>query len=67
MGKQLSHAEVASYERRRGWAMGARCWFALIGIVLSFAMAGCADTSAASDNDKRGVFYGGISGGRAWP
>ena len=47
--------------------MGARCWFALIGIVLSLAIAGCADTSAASDNDKRGVFYGGISGGRAWP
>jgi hypothetical protein len=48
--------------------MGARCWFAVIGIVLSLAIAGCADTSAASDNDdKRGVFYGGISGGRAWP
>jgi hypothetical protein len=66
MGKQLSGAEVASYERRRGQVMG-RCWFALIGIVLSLVIAGCADTSAASDNDKRGVFYGGVFGGHAWP
>ena len=48
--------------------MGARLWFALIGmVVLSLALAGCADTSAASDSDKRGVFYGGILGGHAWP
>lgn len=47
--------------------MGARLWFALIGVFLSLAIAGCADTGGASDNDKRGVFYGGISGGHTWP
>jgi len=66
MGKQLSDAGP-DLRARGGWAMGARFWFALIGMVLSLAMGGCADTSAASDNDKRGVFYGGVSGGHTWP
>ena len=47
--------------------MTARLWLAFIGLLLSLAVTGCADTGAASDNDKRGVFYGGISGGRTWP
>jgi hypothetical protein len=42
-------------------------WFAVIGLVLALSAAGCADTGAASDNDKRGVFYGGVSGGHTWP
>jgi hypothetical protein len=35
--------------------------FAAIGLLLALLAAGCADTGAASDNDKRGVFYGGVS------
>ncbi len=67
MGKKLSDTRGASDEREGGEAMEARCWFALIALVLSLAISGCADTSAASDDDKRGVFYGGVSGGRSWP
>jgi hypothetical protein len=40
---------------------------AAIWLFLSLLLAGCADTGAASDNDKRGVFYGGISGGGSRP
>jgi hypothetical protein len=57
MRNKLSQAEVAR----------SRSWLALIGLVLSLAIAGCADTGATSDNDKRGVFYGGVSGGHTWP
>jgi hypothetical protein len=40
---------------------------AVLGLLLSLLVAGCADTGAASDNDRRGVFYGGISGGGSRP
>jgi len=40
---------------------------AVIWFLLSLLVAGCADTGAASDNDRRGVFYGGISGGGSRP
>ena len=49
------------------WIMGTRFWLALIGLLLSIAAAGCAATDAASDNDKRGVLYGGVSAGGARP
>ena len=41
--------------------------FAVIGLLLVLLMAGCADTGSTSDNDKRGVFYGGITGGATRP
>ena len=46
-----------------------RPWFrlAIIGILLSLVGGGCADTGASSGNDKRGIFYGGVSGGGTWP
>jgi hypothetical protein len=47
--------------------MNPAAWFIMIVLLLPLLVAGCADTGAASDNDKRGVFYGGISGGRTWP
>jgi hypothetical protein len=40
---------------------------AVIWLLLSLLAAGCADTGGASDNDRRGVFYGGISGGGSRP
>src|SRR5437016_5077680 len=40
---------------------------ALIGLLLSLTLAGCADHSVTSDNDRRPVFYGGISGGGSRP
>jgi hypothetical protein len=43
--------------------MRGRFWLAVIGMLFSLAATGCADTGAASDSDKRGVFYGGVSGG----
>ena len=68
MGKKLSQAEVARYERD-GLLFpvdAMRPWFrlAVIGILLLLVGGGCSDTGASSDNDKRGVFYGGVSGGR---
>jgi hypothetical protein len=47
--------------------MKALRWLALIGLLLSLLAAGCADSGAASDNDKHNGFYGGISGGGTWP
>jgi hypothetical protein len=42
-------------------------WPILLGLLASLLAAACADSGASSDNDKRGVFYGGISGGGARP
>jgi hypothetical protein len=83
MGKKLSAREVARFMPRRSRGSGKQIakrrfsmgwcgvqqnpWLALIGLLLSLAVAGCADTSAGSDNDKRGVFYGGVTGGHTWP
>ncbi len=47
--------------------MKPRYWFSVIGLMLSLLAAGCADPGAASDNDKRGVFYGGVSAGGTRP
>jgi hypothetical protein len=47
--------------------MRTRRGFAVIGLLLALLTAGCADTGAASDNDKRGVFYGGVSAGGTRP
>ena len=42
-------------------------WPALIGLLLSLLAAGCAANGESADSDKRGGFYGGISGGGTWP
>ena len=42
-------------------------WFALLALLLSIAAASCAAPNTGSDNDKRGVFYGGVSAGGARP
>jgi hypothetical protein len=47
--------------------MRTRCIFAVIGLMLAVLAAGCADTGGTSDNDKRGVFYGVITGGGTRP
>jgi hypothetical protein len=47
--------------------MKRRHWFSVMALMLSLVAAGCADTGAASDNDKRGVFYGGVSAGGTRP
>jgi hypothetical protein len=39
----------------------------LIGLLLTLSAVGCADTGAASDNNKRPVYYGGVTGGGTWP
>lgn len=46
--------------------MRTRFWLSLIGLLLSLAAGGCADTGAAADNDTHGVFYGGVAGGGTW-
>lgn len=38
-----------------------------IGLLLTLLATGCADSRAASDNDKRPVFYGGVSSGGSPP
>ena len=40
---------------------------ALIGLLISLLAAGCVDSDAASDKDRHGSFYGGISGAGTWP
>lgn len=40
---------------------------AVLGLLLTTLAAGCADNGAASGNDRRPVFYGGVSGGGTWP
>jgi len=49
-----------------GERMKRRHWFSVMALMLSL-VAGCADSGAASDNDKRGVFYGGVSAGGTRP
>jgi hypothetical protein len=40
-----------------------RPWFAIVGLLLPLLVAACSDAGTASDNGKRPVFYGGVSGG----
>ena len=47
--------------------MRTRYWCAVIGLLLALVAAGCADSGTASDNDKRGVLYGGVSAGGTRP
>jgi hypothetical protein len=42
-------------------------WSILLGFLASLLVAACADSGNSSDNDKRGVFYGGISAGGTRP
>src|SRR5580692_3967705 len=50
-----------------GERMKRRRWFSVMALMLSLLAAGCADSGATSDNDKRGVFYGGVSAGGTRP
>ena len=50
-----------------GERMKRRHWFSVMALMLSLVAAGCADSGAASDNDERGVFYGGVSAGGTRP
>jgi hypothetical protein len=47
--------------------MRTNSWFAVVGLLLTLLFAGCADTGSASDDGKRPVFYGGVTGGGTWP
>jgi hypothetical protein len=47
--------------------MKKRFWFSVIALMLSLTAVGCADPGSASDNGKRGVFYGGVSAGGTRP
>jgi len=38
----------------------------LLMLLLALSAAGCANNPAPSDGDKRGGFYGSISGGGTW-
>ena len=42
-------------------------WFIRLGLLVALLVAGCADNAAPWDSDKRGGFYGGISGSGTWP
>lgn len=63
MGSEIDAGEGRRITRR----MDIVRWPALCGLLASLLTAGCADSGAASDNDKRGGFYGGMSGGGTWP
>ena len=40
---------------------------AVLMLLMALSAAGCVGDTAPSDSDKRGGFYGGISGGGTWP
>lgn len=42
-------------------------WPALIGLLFSMVAVACANNEPAADNDKRGGFYGGVTGGGVRP
>jgi hypothetical protein len=60
-------ALLASRNDRVGERMKTGHWFSAMGLMLSLLATGCADAGATSDNDKRGVFYGGVSAGGTRP
>jgi hypothetical protein len=50
-----------------GKQMKRKYWISAIALMLLLMAAGCTDPGATSDNDKRGVFYGGVSAGGTRP
>jgi hypothetical protein len=42
-------------------------WLAPIGLLLALLTAACANNGEASDSDRQNGYYGGVSGGGAWP
>jgi hypothetical protein len=55
--------DASSIHDRVVKGMKSRHWFSVMMLMLSLLATACADTGATSDNDKRGVFYGGVSAG----
>ena len=47
--------------------MTMRALWPILLMLLALSAASCADNAAPSDSDKRGGFYGGISGSGTWP
>ena len=70
-GPSLAHGTNPWAERPRdnriGGAIIMTARFFAVGLLLASLTAGCADSGAASDNDKRPVFYGGVSSGVSRP
>lgn len=60
MGREIDEGEGRRITLRTRWPV-------LLVLLLSLLAAGCANNDAASDNDNRGVFYGGVTGGGSWP
>jgi catechol 2,3-dioxygenase-like lactoylglutathione lyase family enzyme len=58
-------SEIDAREGR--WIVRQTRWSILLGLLASLVAAACADSGASSDNDRRGGFYAGISGGGTWP
>ena len=42
-------------------------WRAVLGLLATLLVAGCVNNDVASDGDKRGGFYGGVSAGGTRP
>jgi hypothetical protein len=47
--------------------MNAARWSALLGLLLTLFAFACTDDRSASESDKRGGFYGGVSAGGTRP
>ncbi len=63
MSKKLPEMEIVRYEGD-GHSMRIASRLALLGLLL---LAGCTTGGTASDNDKPGSFYGGVTGGGSRP
>jgi hypothetical protein len=74
MGKRLSDEQIARYERDRfvfpveaygesRLSSGRRFGCALLALCFLDLLAGCASGDSSSDQERRGGFYGGVSGG----
>jgi len=74
MGKRLSDEQIARYERDRfvfpveayggsRLSPGRRFGLLLVGLSAALVLAGCASGDSSSEQERRGGFYGGVSGG----
>ena len=74
MGKTLNGEQLARDERdgfivpdRSRPSLGRRIGCVLSGLSFLLLLLGCAANDSASDDNRRGGFYGGVSGGMSHP
>jgi hypothetical protein len=74
MSKKLSDEQVQRYERdgfvfpvKSRPLLGRRTGCVVLGLSFLLLLMGCAANDSASDDNRRGGFYGSVSGGMSHP